>query len=265
VVICLGTFKLTLAYDGTDFIGWQRQADGRSVQALVEEALSRIEGAPVSVVGAGRTDAGVHALGQVASATLSRGLDASRLRRAINAMLPSDVRVVAVAPAQAGFNARYAAHATTYRYRMVCDEIISPFVRRFAWHVPGSLDIAAMQRSAGRLVGRHDFSAFQSTGSDVTTTLRTMLVSRLRPMAEPDNGQAIIYDVTGEGFLRHMVRAIVGTLVEIGAGRLKADGMDEVVASRDRQKAGPTAPAHGLFLVGVTYGEGEPNADDDLE
>jgi tRNA pseudouridine38-40 synthase len=249
----MGVFKLTLAYDGTEFVGWQRQANGRSVQALLEEALSHIEGAPVTVIGAGRTDAGVHALGQVASVSLKNGLAALVLRRALNATLPPDVRVVAVEPVSPDFNARFAAQTKTYRYRIVCAEFISPFDRRFAWHLPGSLDVAEMERAAARLEGRHDFAAFQSAGSDVTTTERTVLSSQLTLVKTAETDE-IFYDVTGDGFLRHMVRAVVGTLVEVGSGRLKAGDLTEILASRDRHRAGPTAPAHGLFLVAVSYG-----------
>jgi tRNA pseudouridine38-40 synthase len=257
----LTTFKFVLAYEGTDFVGWQRQASGRSVQGLLEEVLSRIEGAPVAVVGAGRTDAGVHALGQVASATLTHGIDAATLRRALNATLPSDLRVLAAEPAPAGFNARHAARSKSYRYHIVCDEIIGPFDRRFAWHVPGPLDLAAMRDAAGRLEGRHDFRAFQSTGSSVVSMVRTIMCSRLTASPISEIGTQIIYDVTGDGFLRHMVRVMVGTLIEVGSGRLNATHIDEIIASRDRRAAGPTAPPHGLFLVRVGYGPDQQCAD----
>lgn len=259
-------FKLTLAYDGTSFLGWQRQAGGRSVQGLLEEALSRIEGAPVAVVGAGRTDAGVHALGQVASATLAHEIDAVNLRRALNATLPPDLRVVRIDPVQPGFNARYAARSKRYRYHIICDEIISPFGWRFAWHIRSPLDVAAMQRAAEHVSGRHDFAAFQSASTGVTSTVRHIMLSQLTAAPVSETGLEIIYNVTGDGFLRHMVRAIVGTLVEIGADRLKPARIEEIVRSRDRQTAGPTAPAHGLFLVEVAYDADNampgPNPDD---
>jgi tRNA pseudouridine38-40 synthase len=250
------TFKLTLAYDGTDFVGWQRQASGRSVQALLEEALSPIEGASVAVIGAGRTDAGVHALGQVASVSLTRTIGARELRRALNATLPPDVRVLAAETAPEGFNARYAAHSKSYRYHIICDETISPFDRQFAWHVPAPLDVSAMRRAAHCLRGRHDFSAFQSAGSSVASAVREIMLSQLSAEPVSETALKIVYDVTADGFLRHMIRASVGTLVEIGAGRLKPDAIDEILASRDRQRAGPTAPARGLFLTGVYYAAG---------
>jgi tRNA pseudouridine38-40 synthase len=246
-------FKLTLAYDGTDFVGWQRQASGRSVQAFLEDALSQIEGAPVTVVGAGRTDAGVHALGQVASVSLTHALSAPVLRRALNATLPPDLRVVALEPVPPDFNARFAARTKTYRYRMICGEFISPFDRKFAWHLPVSLDLNQMTRAAAHLEGRHDFAAFQSAGSDVTTTERTVLASQVTMAAKTAEIEEIRYEVTGDGFLRHMVRALVGTLVEVGAGRLQPEDLQQILLSRDRHRAGPTAPAHGLFLMAVSY------------
>jgi tRNA pseudouridine38-40 synthase len=246
------TFKITLAYDGTDFVGWQRQAEGRSVQGIVEEALSRIEGAPVGLVGAGRTDAGVHALGQVASTTLAGRFDHAALQRALNATLPPDVRAAAVDPAAADFNARYAARAKTYRYRIARASIMSPFDRRFAWHVPAPLDVTSMAQAARALEGRHDFAAFQSAGSDVRTTVRSLASSRLTAVSG-DAGDGLVYEVTGDGFLRHMVRALVGTLVEVGAGRVGAADVEGILASADRGRAGPNAPAHGLCLVAVSY------------
>jgi len=259
VVIPLTNFKLTLAYDGTTFVGWQRQASGRSVQGLIEEALRGIEGAAVAVVGAGRTDAGVHALGQVASATVAHAIDAVALRRALNATLPPDLRVVRIDPVPPGFNARHAARSKSYRYHIICDEFISPFDWRFAWHIRSPLNVAAMRRAAERVSGKHDFTAFQAAGSSVISPVRQIMFSQLTASPVSETGLEIIYRVTGDGFLRHMVRVIVGTLVEMGAGRLNPADMEEIVASRDRQKAGPTAPAHGLFLVDVTY-----DADDSI-
>ncbi len=260
------TFKITLAYDGTPYVGWQRQARGVSVQALLEDALSTIAGGPVRVVGAGRTDAGVHALGQVASAELQTRLDGSALGRALNALLPPEIRVVAAERAPDGFNARYGARAKTYRYRIRNAASATPFDFRYSWWVTDRLDDDAMRHAARAIEGRHDFAAFQSSGSAVKTTTRTIAASVLRratagetwaiPPAASEEGAPetlLIYDVTGDGFLRHMVRAIVGTLVEIGCGRRDAASMASTLASRDRAQAGPTAPPHGLFLVDVRY------------
>lgn len=240
--------KLTLAYDGTRFVGWQKQTRGESIQGLLEDAMSRLEGAPVTAHGAGRTDAGVHAEGQVASARVTFDHDAATVTRALNAILPPDVRVVAVEDAAAEFHARFSARAKSYRYQLVNTPIMSPFVRAYAWHVPEPLDLAAMREGAAAVVGTHDFAAFQSTGSDVMNTERTMTRSEL-----VDRSGLLAYEVSGNGFLRHMVRALVGTLVEMGRGWRPPGDMQALVAGRSRSDAGPTAPAHGLTLVKVEY------------
>lgn len=243
------TLKLTLTYDGTRFVGWQRQASGESVQGLLEEALSRFEGRPVTVHGAGRTDAGVHALGQVASVTMAAVHDAQTLARALNAQLPPDLRVVGVEEVPSDFHARFSARGKTYRYQLRTGPWVSPFERAYVWHVRGRLDVAAMQEAAGRLVGRHDFAAFRSVGAENDDTVRTLTGSALM---SPEPG-ALTYEVTGDGFLRHMVRAIVGTLVEVGRGWRHAGAIPALLAGGSRGEAGATAPAHGLFLVRVDY------------
>jgi tRNA pseudouridine38-40 synthase len=244
------TFKLTIAYDGTDFIGWQRQATGTSIQGLLEEALSELDARPVTVTGAGRTDAGVHARGQVATATLDRDIDAASVIRAVNIRLPPTVRILEASVAPVGFHPRFDARLKTYRYRIWNADVMSPFERATAWHVPMKLDPATMAEAAAMLCGTHDFAAFQGTGSDTQTTVRTVLSSSV---ARDDASPLVVYDAAGEGFLRHMVRNVVGTLVEIGRGRYPPSWIGEVLASRERTSAGPTAPAHGLFLMGVFY------------
>jgi tRNA pseudouridine38-40 synthase len=249
------SFKITVAYDGTDFVGWQRQANGLSIQGLIEGALEKIDGRAVAVAGAGRTDAGVHALGQVAGFTLDRTMAADVLLRALNAHLPDAIRVISAAEAPASFHPRFAAHAKTYRYRILNSDVASPFERRYAWHVPGTLDVAAMSAAARLIEGQHDFAAFQATGSDVATTVRDIVSSRIADGEGRNPPSAILdYEITGTGFLRHMVRTIVGTLVEIGRGRRPADSMAHLLVLGDRASAGPTAPASGLFLVSVDYG-----------
>ena len=259
------TFKVTLAYDGTDFVGWQRQPSGESIQGVLEDALHSFDDRDVTVTGAGRTDAGVHALGQVAAFSLENTIDAETVARALNAKLPETIRVVSACEVPNTFNPRYDARAKTYRYRLWNGPARSPFERRYAWHLPVALDAEAMDAAARRLEGRRDFAAFQATGSDVETTERTIMSSRvLRQAQDERNTDAlvvslsnhqplIVYDVTGDGFLRHMVRAVVGTLVEIGRGRRPVEWIDEVLASRDRSMAGPTVPPTGLFLVRVDY------------
>jgi tRNA pseudouridine38-40 synthase len=242
------TLKLTLQYDGTDYAGWQRQPNGVSVQELVERALEPIEGHPVSVTGAGRTDAGVHALAQVASVEIESGLETAALARALNAALPADVRVTAVEEAPAGFNARFSATGKAYEYRIWTGPFVPPFERRYVWHVPQALDVDRMREAAASLIGTHDFSAFRAAGSDVATSERT--IHDLRIDAD---GPRVMLRVSGNGFLRHMVRSIAGTLVEVGLGRRPASSVSAALASRERAQGGPTAPARGLFLVRVDY------------
>jgi tRNA pseudouridine38-40 synthase len=246
------TFKIVLAYDGTDFVGWQRQASGISIQGLVEDALRALDERHVPVAGAGRTDAGVHALGQVATFSLNRSIACDALARALNSSLPLDIRVISVEEATATFHARFGAHTKTYRYRIWNADVMSPFERRYAWHAVGRLDVGAMAKAARILEGRHDFAAFQASGNAISKTERELLASTLSS-SELRGGELIVYDVTGNGFLRHMVRTIVGTLVEVGRGKQPPEWVSDVIASRDRSRAGQTAPACGLFLVRVEY------------
>ncbi len=262
------SLKIVLAYDGTGLVGWQRQPAGVSVQALVEDALAAIEGRPVVVVGAGRTDAGVHALGQVASCRIEHPIPVDELARALNARLPDDVRVLSVEQAADDFHARYSARSKTYRYLVLNDRIVSPFERRYVWHVPRPLDVAAMAEAARHLEGRHDFAALRGAGSAAKTTVRTMTLARIQALAameiaggltltaRPEDGRLVVFDMRGDGFLRHMVRNAVGTLVEIGLGRRDPSSVAGLLDSGDRTLAGPTAPPAGLFLVGVEYAEG---------
>jgi tRNA pseudouridine38-40 synthase len=253
------TLKLTLQYDGSDYVGWQRQANGVSVQQLVEEVLAEIEGHLVPVHGASRTDAGVHALGQVASLKLEHPISAHALGRALNAKLPDTVRVLDVCETAPDFHARYAARAKTYHYRLLTGAIAGPFERRWAWHVPGPLVLDSMRRAMTCLVGTHDFVAFRAAGGSTRTTVRTIVDAGIdieplerRPFAaSPD--PLLVVRLTGDGFLRHMVRMIVGTLVEVGEERRAEGALADAMASGDRGAVGPTAPAHGLVLVGVKY------------
>ena len=255
------TLKLTIAYDGTRFVGWQRQAAGESIQGLLEDVLARLEGTPVTVHGAGRTDAGVHARGQVASARVACTHDTATLARALNAQLPEDIRVIDVAEAASDFHARFSARSKTYQYEMRTTPVSHPFDRAYVWHLPEPLDVDAMRQAAAALTGTHDFAAFQSTGTETSSTVRTMYRSELfdgdhvgveRAFSGSPPG-LLTYEITGDGFLRHMVRAIVGTLVDIGRGRRPAQAMADLVAGGTRADAGATAPAHGLFLVRVDY------------
>lgn len=245
------TLKLTLEYDGTDYVGWQRQENGPSIQGLLETALERFDGVAVAVHGAGRTDAGVHALGQVASVVMATDLECGTLARALNAVLPPDVRVTNVEDAPPGFHARFSATGKLYEYRIVNAPCVSPFIRRYAWHIVPSLDVAAMRQAAAVLVGRHDFASFQAAGSSGGSTERTITGIDWQDGGGFDRPLAM--RIEGNGFLRHMVRTIVGTVVDVGLGRWPVGHVVEILASGDRAKAGPTAPACGLFLVRVRY------------
>jgi tRNA pseudouridine38-40 synthase len=257
------TLSVTVAYDGTNYVGWQRQARGVSIQGLLEAALGAIEGEPVPVAGAGRTDAGVHAEGQIASFTLRHPIAPDVLVRALNARLPPDVRVRDAMPRPEGFHARFSAVGKTYRYALVDGPMVDPFDGRWVWHVPQPLDVGAMAETLAPLLGTHDFAAFQSAGSDVATSVRSLrraTCARVGPGPGADwrplalrHATRIVVEVEADGFLRHMVRAIVGTLVEAGRGRRSVEDVARVLASRDRARAGPTAPARGLCLVSVDY------------
>jgi|SRR5687768_4733530 len=242
------TLKLTLSYDGTRFVGWQRQSEGESIQGLLEDALARFEGGPVSVHGAGRTDAGVHALGQVASVRLTCAHDSATLTRALNAQLPEDIRVLAVEEQDDSFHARFSARSKTYRYQIRNAPIASAFERAYVWHIAEPLRLEAMTRAAAQLTGAHDFAAFRSAGSEVSSTERTVTRSEWR-----ETSGLLTYEISGNGFLRHMVRAIVGTLVEIGRGWREPEEIAALLEGGTRAQAGATAPPHGLFLVSVVY------------
>jgi tRNA pseudouridine38-40 synthase len=269
----MATFKITIAYDGTGFVGWQRQARGTSIQGLIENAVSALDGRHVIVHGAGRTDAGVHALGQVASFALVRDVDADTVMRAANARLPPAVRIVDAEVADAAFHARHCARAKRYAYRILNRRVCDVFERAYVWHVPGALDTGAMDAAARQLEGRHDFAAFQASGSAAKTTEREIFCVKLSTRRqvslhlaetcphdglrggelEARGGELITIEIAGNGFLRHMIRIIVGSLVEIGRGRRDAEWLGRALASGDRRLAGPTAPARGLFLLGVDY------------
>ena len=256
------TLKVTMAYDGAGYAGWQRQNGAPTIQALLEAALGEIEGGAVTVHGAGRTDAGVHALGQVASARLTHSIDNAALARALNAKLPGDIRILRVDVVADDFHARYAARSKAYQYRLSLGPVANPLERGRVWHVRQPLDLGKMQRAGAVLCGRHDFAAFQTAAVDKTSASTVRTISELEVGRRPGppwlctsacQNQIMTVDVVGDGFLRHMVRAIVGTLVEVGAGRLEVADVAAVLSSGRRERAGPTAPPHGLFLVRVDY------------
>jgi tRNA pseudouridine38-40 synthase len=248
------TIKLIVAYDGTDYVGWQRQANGESIQGLLEDALSKIDGRAVTVHGAGRTDAGVHATGQTASARIACAHDEATLLRALNANLPPAVRVVEVRVMPDAFHARFSATGKTYEYKIWNGAVVPPPLRLYTWHVPQPLDLALMQRAADAIAGEHDFAAFQGAGGATHTSVRRVTSARWLTAADG----SLVFEIAGEGFLRYMVRSLVGTLVEIGHRRREPGDMARLLAARDRSGAGRTAPAEGLFLVKVEYHTDRP-------
>jgi tRNA pseudouridine38-40 synthase len=258
------TLKLVIEYDGAGYCGWQRQrgsaaAGAPSVQATLERAVAEIAGEPVAVTGAGRTDAGVHALGQVASLATTSRIPAARFPAALNAHLPADVRVIAAEDVPEGFHARYSAVARTYRYEILNRPGASAVVRGLAYHVPEPLDAAAMRKAAAPLAGRHDFAAYRGVGSPTRTTICRVgeLSIDVRPCGPPsaggDPGVRVNIVITADRFLRHMVRIITGTLVRVGLGRLPVDAPEAFLSDPDNRRTGPTAPPHGLYLVRIDY------------
>jgi tRNA pseudouridine38-40 synthase len=244
------TFKLTLEYDGRAFAGWQSQREReRTVQGELLRALEEIAEGPLRLMGAGRTDAGVHAEGQVASVGLATRLDGETLRRALNAKLPDDLAVLAAEPRPDGFDARRDAIAKRYRYQLWNSELPSPLRAPRFWHVREPIDLERLRAAAARLVGTHDFSSFRGAGSAVKTSVRTLHSVAVTGASRGELRLAF----EGDGFLRHMVRTAVGTLVEVGLGRRGVGWIEEVLAARDRAAAGRTAPACGLTLESVRY------------
>jgi len=245
--------RLKLEYDGTNYSGWQMQAGQNSIQAEVEEALARIFGMPVRVRGAGRTDAGVHARGQVAAARLPRPFAPAELARALNAILPPEIVVLEASEVGESFDPRRAARLRIYEFRVLNQPLRSAFERNSAWLVREPLDIGAMNAAAAEFVGEHDFAAFRSLGSAEKTTVRRVTLSRWRY----ENERHLVYRVEANAFLRHMVRTMVAAMVEVGrgksAGKTPADTIAALLASRDRALAPAPAPAAGLCLVEVRY------------
>jgi len=242
-------FKSTVTYDGTNYAGWQLQPNGKTVQEVLEGALAKIAGRAVRVHGSGRTDAGVHAKGQVANCSFDTQLSSATLLRALNANLPEDVRVLMVQEVGPKFHARFSAKGKEYRYQIDCGTVADPFLRPYAWHHPRPLNIAAMRKAARLLKGRHDFSALSANPMrPVESPVRT--ISKLT-LTKPDN--LLTISVRANGFLYKMVRSIVGALVKVGEGRLTAAQLRQLVNAKKRTALVETAPAHGLFLWRVWY------------
>ena len=247
--MALRNIRLAVAYDGTGYHGWQRQKNGLTVQAVIEERLQVMTEMPVKLLASGRTDAGVHALNQVCNFETRSQIPIDALKRGLNALLPSDILVKEAVVVPLEFHSRYGAKSKIYEYRILNRQDPDIFRRNILWHIRYSLDVKKMSECLSLLRGIHDFSAFKSTGSANTDPVRTIMVAGIE--ADEDGVLRII--VEGNGFLRHMVRNIVGTLVEVGQGRMDKRDFAEVLESRDRRLAGRKAPPQGLFLMAVKY------------
>jgi tRNA pseudouridine38-40 synthase len=250
-------FKLTIAYDGTDFHGWQIQAGKSTIQGEIVSVLRRITQEGVVLHGTGRTDAGVHALGQVCSFRTQSTLSRDEFQRALNALLPPTIRIVGAEEVGPAFNARWSARGKMYRYRLYRGKVVPPMLWRYVLHYPFPLDEDAMRDAAARFVGIHDFASFAaSTGSEEDdkerSTEREIYSTELVRSAD---GEELVFTVRGRSFLRYMVRKMVGTLLDVGRGKLKPEDIDRLYELRDRSKSGPTVPAHGLCMVSVEHEE----------
>ena len=244
--------KLVLAYDGSEFSGWQVQPDAATIQGKLASAIGRITAEKVLPQGSGRTDAGVHALAQVASFTTESPIPAENLVKALNDTLPASIRVLEANEARDGFHARHSARVKTYRYRIYRGGICPPFLARYVWHYPYPLDEDAMKEAAALVLGEHDFTSFAAVDPERDTAelsnVRKIFCSEWRR-----EGIELIYEIRGNGFLHHMVRNLVGTFILIGKGTLKASDVPKILEAGDRSAAGATAPASGLYLVSVEY------------
>jgi len=241
--------KLIIEYDGTNYQGWQVQPGDPTVQGTLEEKLSRLTGERIHLFGSGRTDSGVHALGQVAHFKTQSQMDTHTIQRALNSLLPSDIMIQKVEEVGEGFHARKHSKSKVYEYRILNRKLRSVFHRGYIWHVPQKLNLAEMKKATQSLIGEHDFSAFRTVGSPTRTAVRRVI----RAEWKKGRGGLIRFEIEANGFLKQMVRSIVGTLVEIGKGKKKASDLRKVLNSKDRKEAGPTAPYQGLFLKEVKY------------
>lgn len=270
------TWKLTLAYDGTDYSGWQVQPGLETIQSELAAALLRVTGEAVLPQGSGRTDAGVHALGQVASFELGASIPAANLQKALNRTLAPAIRILTAEVVADGFHARHSATGKTYEYRVFCapaSEICPPFLARYVWPLNWPLDLARMNAAARQIIGEHDFTSFAAVDPDLTQRIRShgtctqptcaAKPSNIRTVTASDwtrRDDLLIYRATGTGFLHHMVRNLVGTFVDIGRGHIGPEAISTILRAKDRATAGPTAAARGLFLVSVDYCIANPGA-----
>jgi len=241
--------RLLIEYDGTNYMGWQIQPEGPTIQGVIEEKLTALTGEKVRVMASGRTDAGAHALGQVASFKTRSKLKAQVIQKALNSLLPPDIAIKEVEEVDEDFHARKGAKSKVYEYRILNRKIRPVFDRSYAWHIPQKLNFREMKKVTGILIGEHDFSSFRSVGTPTKTAVRNIL----RAEWKQHRGGLLQFEIEANGFLKQMVRAIVGTLVEVGRGKTDVNEFRRILESRDRSLAGPTAPSHGLFLKEVKY------------
>ena len=242
-------YRIIVEYDGSAFHGWQKQKADRTIQGEIEKALLTMTGKKIVINGSGRTDAGVHAYGQVANFKSDAALDAEAFLKGLNSLLPDDIVIRGCRQVDERFHARYDVKRKTYRYHLLNRVVPSAIMRRYVWFIRRPLDVAAMQEAAGHIVGSHDFKAFEGSGSPRSSTVRNVF----RAQFLSKNTEDIVFEIEADGFLRFMVRNIVGTLVDVGRGKLTPDGFREVLLSGDRNFAGATAPPRGLFLMEVVY------------
>ena len=243
------TIKLVIEYDGTNYLGWQVQAKGLTIQGMIEEKLKLLTGESVRLIGSGRTDAGAHAFGQVAHFKVQNRMDVGTIQKAINSLLPPDIVIKKVEEVEENFHARKQARSKVYEYRILNQSIRPVFHRGYAWHIVQKLDMEEMKKATQKLVGENDFSSFRSTGTPTKTAIRKVF----RAEWKRGRGGLIRFEIEASGFLKQMVRAIVGTLVEVGRGKISSEEFPRILESKDRKEAGPTAPAQGLFLKEVKY------------
>ncbi|NIQ37346.1 MAG: tRNA pseudouridine(38-40) synthase TruA [Proteobacteria bacterium] len=241
--------KLTLEYDGTGYHGWQIQPNSSTIQGVLEEKIGIITGQRITLIASGRTDAGVHALGQVANFRTESSIPLEALKRGVNSLLPDDIAIKRVDTVSDDFHARFSAKSKLYEYRIFNNPVLSPMERNFSWHISQRLDLSKMQKAAEALLGTHDFSSFRSAQTDNLNPVRSMMAVEIKKK----KNHIVSFRLRANAFLKQMVRNIVGTLVDVGRGKIEPGEFRGILEARDRTKAGMTAPPNGLFLVEVEY------------
>ena len=241
--------KLLIEYDGTNYRGWQVQPKGQTIQGMIEGKLALLMGETIHLIGSGRTDAGVHAFSQIAHFKTQSQMDVRSIQRALNSLLSHDIVIKRVEEVEEGFHARRQSKSKVYEYRILNQDLRSAFHRGYAWHIPQKLNLREMKKATQSLIGEHDFSSFRSVGSPTQTPIRRVILAEWKRSRDG----LLRFEIEANGFLKQMVRAIVGTLVEVGKGKISSEEFQRVLDFRDRKKAGPTAPAQGLFLKEVKY------------